>query len=294
MRPRSYLYVPGNRADLIDKAVASGVDAVILDLEDAVPTAEKESARKAVRAALGSSPAATVFVRLNAGDLALTDLDALTGRGLSGVLLPKAENPALVERIDARLAAMDGVAQRAKGSVLIQPLIETVVGLYGLAQIAAASPRVRRFAFGAGDFLRDIGAEATPSRIETIYARTLLVAQSRFLRLEPPVAHVFTPIKDLEALRLACAEDRALGFHGRSCIHPSQVPIVNAAFTHAAQDLARARAILAAYAAATAAGRGALLLEDGTFIDEAIAAKARDVLAAADAQRGAARRDGAR
>ncbi|SEC61371.1 citrate lyase subunit beta / citryl-CoA lyase [Rhizobiales bacterium GAS188] len=298
---RSYLYVPGNRPDLFGKALASGADVVIQDLEDAVPATEKKVARQAVSVVLKSLPPVAIFVRLNAADAALADLAGLTVRGLSGVLLPKAEDPLLVSRIDETLAAMERAETRPPGSVLIQPLIETTVGLYGLAEIAAASARIRRFAFGAGDFVRDIRAEATPSRSETLYARMRLVARSRFLRLEPPVAHVFTPIKDIEGLRLACAEDRALGFYGRSCIHPSQIPIVNAAFTRGTDEIARARAILAAYAEANANGRGSLILDDGTFVDQAIAAKARDALVLAsqeslhnESRLGASRQKGTR
>ncbi|MEW6645434.1 MAG: CoA ester lyase [Pseudomonadota bacterium] len=281
MAIRSYLYAPGNRPDLLGKVLGTGADAVILDLEDAVPPAEKARARGIVGDFLNASPKGTVLVRLNGGVDALADLAALTARGLHGVLLPKAEDPELIRAIDRLLAAREDAAAVPPGSVIVQPLIESVAGLYGLDAMAAASPRIRRFAFGAGDFVRDLRAEPTPARLETLYARQHLVARSRFLRLEAPVAHVFMPVKDLEALRRACEEDRALGFQGRSCIHPAQIPIVNDVFRHGAEDIARAQAILAAYAAALREGRGALVLDDGTFVDEAVAARARDILAGA-------------
>jgi len=281
MTIRSYLYAPGNRPDLLGKVLGKGADAVILDLEDAVPPAEKAKARGIVSDFLASMTGATLLVRLNGGADALADLDGLTVRGLHGVLLPKAEDAELIRAIDRLLAAREEAAAVPPGSVIVQPLIESVAGLYALDAMAAASPRIRRFAFGAGDFVRDLRAEPTPARVETLYARQHLVARSRFLRLEAPVAHVFMPVRDLDALRRACEEDRALGFHGRSCIHPAQVPIVNDVFQHGAEDIAWARTILAAYADAMREGRGALVLDDGTFVDEAIAARARDILAGA-------------
>lgn len=274
---RSYLYVPGNRPDLFDKALGSGADALILDLEDAVPPAEKARGRQLVSDFLAAAPRANVFVRVNSGTAGLEDVTALEACGLAGVLIPKAEQACLVGRIDEELSRREVEAGRSVGHILIQPLIETVAGLYDLGELAAASARVRRFAFGAGDFVRDIRGEPTPARLETLYARTQLVARSRLLRLEPPVAHVFTPIKDSEGLRRACAEDRALGFFGRSCIHPSQVAIINAAFDRY-EDVLHAKAVLAAYGRSTEEGRGALVLDDGTFVDEAVAARARDVL----------------
>ncbi|MGO4714804.1 HpcH/HpaI aldolase/citrate lyase family protein [Bradyrhizobium sp. 2TAF24] len=282
MAIRSYLYAPGNRPDLLGKVLGKGADAVILDLEDAVPPAQKTAARAIVSDFLAAcATGATLLVRLNGGADALADLAALTVRGLHGVLLPKAEAPELIREIDHLLAAREAAAGVTPGSVIVQPLIESVAGLYGLDALAAASPRIRRFAFGAGDFVRDLRAEPTAARLETLYARQHLVARSRFLGLEAPVAHVFTPVNDLAALRHACEEDRALGFYGRSCIHPAQVPIVNDVFQPGAEVLAQAEKILAAYADAMREGRGALVLDDGTFVDEAVAARARDVLARA-------------
>jgi citrate lyase subunit beta/citryl-CoA lyase len=278
MLVRSYLYVPGNRPELMGKAARSGAHAVILDLEDAVPAAEKIGAGATVRAFLAALPAIRVFVRVNGGEAALADLGRIGVRGLAGVLLPKAEDPDLVRAIDQALGESEREAGLEAGSVIIQPLIESVVGLFGVDALVQASGRIRRVAFGAGDFVRDIRALTTASRTETLYARMHLVARSRLLKLGPPVAHVFSAIRDLEGLRRACEEDRALGFAARSCIHPSQVPIINAAFAPSEDEVALARRVLAAYAEATSLGRGSLLLADGVFIDEAVALRAQDLL----------------
>jgi citrate lyase subunit beta/citryl-CoA lyase len=278
MLVRSYLYAPGNRPDLMAKAARSGAHAVILDLEDAVPAAEKVGAGATVRGFLEAMPPVPAFVRVNGGAAALQDLARIGVRGLAGVLLPKAEEPALIGAIDRALSENERRAGLDAGSVIIQPLIENVVGLFGLDALVQASTRIRRVAFGAGDFVRDIRAQTTAARIETLYARMHLVARSRFLKLQSPVAHVFSHIRDLDGLRRACEEDRALGFAARSCIHPTQVPLINTAFAPTEDELFMARRILAAYAEATASGRGSLLLEDGVFIDEAVALRAQDVL----------------
>ena len=275
---RSYLYAPGNRPDLLAKVAGRGADAIILELEDAVPAAEKARACEIASEFLAAGPPVPAFVRINGGIAGPDDIARLDVRGLFGVLVPKAEGAGLIQAIDRALAERERIAGRETGGVMIQPLIETVAGLYGLDAIAGASPRIRRVGFGAGDFVRDLRAQPTEARTETLYARMRLVARCRFLRLEPPVAHVFSRIRDLEGLRRACLEDRALGFQARSCIHPSQVAVVNEAFGPSAEEVGRARSVLAAYADATAAGRGSLLLDDGTFIDEAVALRAQDML----------------
>lgn len=278
MLHRSYLYVPGNRVELIPKAAAIA-DAVIVDLEDAVPQTEKAKARDMTHQALaaGRNDAPT-YVRLNTGQAALDDLAALQGCRIEGVRLAKAEDPGLVVEIDRALAAIEQSVGGVAPPIRISPIVESAAGLFGMEKIAAASTRVRSFAFGATDFRQDIGAEKTPSRIETLFARSHLVAYSRLLGLDPPVAHVYSPIRDLDGLRTACIEDRALGFFGRSCIHPQQVPIVNETFTFSEERLANARKVIAAYEEATAAGRGAFIMNDGTFIDEAHVRAARHLL----------------
>jgi len=278
---RSYLYAPGNRADLLAKVAGQGAGAVICDLEDAVPPAEKARACEMVSAFLDASPPVPAFVRLNGGDAALQDLARLSIGGLFGVLVPKAETAEQIHAVDQLLSDRERAARRAPGSVIIQPLIESVTGLFGLDAIAGASSRIRRVGFGAGDYVRDIRAQVTEARTETLHARMHLVARCRFLRLEAPVAHVYSQIKNLDGLRRACIEDRALGFAARSCIHPTQVPVVNEVFSPTPDELAHARKVLSAYAEAMRAGRGSILLPDGTFIDEAVALQAKDVLAQA-------------
>ena len=278
MLHRSYLYVPGNRIELIAKAGAVA-DAVIIDLEDAVPTAEKPAARVLTREALREGRTdKPVYVRLNGGQTALDDVAALRGCRLEGVRLAKAEDPELIRELDRGLAAIEQSTGGVAEPIVICPIIESAAGLFDMDGIAAASPRVRSFAFGSSDFVFDVGGEKTAGRMETLFARSHLVARSRFLGLEPPVAHVYTPISDLDGLRTTCLEDRSLGFFGRSCIHPRQVPVVNDAFAYSEESIAQARTIVAAYDEASGRGRGAFVLADGTFIDEAHVRAARHLL----------------
>ncbi|SLK08753.1 HpcH/HpaI aldolase/citrate lyase family protein [Novosphingobium mathurense] len=280
MLARSYLYCPGNRADLLAKLGRTGADAIILDLEDAVPLAAKQDARRVVRDFLRNGAgglALPIFVRINPGDLGLEDIAAIGSTGLTGVVAAKAEDAADLAKLDRALAAE--MSNAAEGwELMIYPLIESAKGLYSLDGLAAVSPRVRRFFFGAVDYVRDLGGRPTADRLETLFARSRLVAKSRQLKLDAPVAHVYLPLSDTNGLAVACAEDRALGFFGRSCIHPSQVNAVNSAFTPSAAELQQAKAIVAAHRKAREHGSGALILEDGTFVDEATARQASHLL----------------
>jgi citrate lyase subunit beta/citryl-CoA lyase len=278
---RSYLYAPANRPDLLRKVATRGADAVVIELEDAVPRDEKHDARRAAAGFVADAAenAPPIYVRINSGEMGLEDVDALPLQKVTGIRVPKAEDAALIARVDAALAK----AERAK-HVVLHPLIESVRGLYRLDEIAKASSRIERFIFGAGDYVLDVGAEATPERLETLYARQRLVARSRYLGVDAPIAHVYTPIADLEGLSRACRLDRSMGFHGRSCIHPSQVPVVNDAFRVGEREIERARRMVEGYLEAVAHGRGSVVVSDGTFVDEAGYKRAQRVLAIADAQ----------
>jgi citrate lyase subunit beta / citryl-CoA lyase len=277
---RSYLYAPANRPDLLAKVASRGADAIVIDLEDAVPPSEKVAARGAAAdylAASGGREAIPVFVRVNAGEAALADLAELPLDKVTGIRLPKVEDPALVKAVDDALAAAQGAGHR----VVLHPMIESVQGLYRIGEFVRASARIERFIFGAGDYLLDVAGEATPERAETLYARSMLVARSRFLGIEAPIAHVFTPISNLEGLATACRLDRAMGFFGRSCIHPTQVATINESFSFGAREIARAQGMVDGYLAAAASGRGSVVVADGTFVDEAGYKRAQRVLAVA-------------
>ncbi|MEP7182783.1 MAG: CoA ester lyase [Betaproteobacteria bacterium] len=258
---RSYLFVPGMRPERFGKAVASGAHAVIVDLEDAVPPADKERARAAVAGAL--SPAQPVLVRINAAGTPWFDDDVSLCRhaGVAGVVLPKAEDAAVIARIRG------GVGE----AVAILPLVESAQGLWNVLALARA-PGVARLLFGSIDYQVDLGLRDD----ELLHARSQLVLVSRVAGLPAPVDGVTTAIDDADAIRRDTDRARALGFGGKLCIHPKQVEFVNTAFRPTAGEVAWATRVVAADAAAG----GAAVAVDGKMVDRPVLLKAREILAA--------------
>ena len=257
---RTYLFVPGSRPERFAKALAAGAHAVIVDLEDAVAIADKERARAAVAAALPL--AQSVLVRVNAAGTPWFDADVemCRGPGIAGVVLPKAEDPAVVATIRARVGR----------DVAILPLIETAAGLWNALDIARA-PGVARLLFGSIDFQVDLGLR--DDELTTYRAQLVLV--SRVAGIAAPVDGVTTAIDDADALARDVARARTLGFGGKLCIHPQQVAAVNAAFRPSADEVAWARRVVAADAAA----HGAAVAVDGKMVDRPVLLKAQEILA---------------
>jgi citrate lyase subunit beta/citryl-CoA lyase len=262
---RSYLYAPGSRPAVMEKALHAGADAVVLDLEDAVAPGEKQAAREAVTAFLcahAHDAPCPMHVRVNR-DWS-DDLNAVAIDGLSAVRVPKAE--AASELVE--------IASRLEGSqTLIYPIVETARGVAACGELAAA-PRVARLCFGATDFLADIGAPGDPDGPATLHARGALVLWSRVAGIGAPVDSVHTALDDEAGLRRSAQAGRAFGFVGKSVIHPRQLGPVNEVFTPTASELERARRVIAA-----GGGGGSSL--DGEFIDPAVVARARATLALA-------------
>ena len=261
---RSYLFVPGNRPERFDKACAAGADAIIVDLEDAVPPAEKAAARAAV--ARWMSPAQPVLVRINAAgtEWFAADLELCRSPGVAGVMLPKAE------RIEDVLAVA-----RAAGDRTVLPLIETAVG-FQHAQVIAKTQGVQRLAFGSIDFQLDLGIDGEGE--ELLHFRSHLVLVSRIAGVQPPVDGVSTALDDPERLRADTLRARRLGFGAKLCIHPKQVAIVNACFRPSADEIAWARRVLEAAGAA----HGAAVAVDGKMVDLPVIRKAQEIVASAD------------
>jgi citrate lyase subunit beta/citryl-CoA lyase len=284
---RSHLFAPGSNERVLGKVFDAGADAVVLDLEDAVAPAAKAEARRLVATAIAGRAGQSwprVAVRINGVESAWWrgDLEAVVSAGLHAVRVPKAESADQIRTVDERLASLERERGIEAGTIGIVATIETAAGVMAAADLARA-PRVEGFTFGAADFVRDIGADPAAADLASLYARQHLVLVSRAARIDAPVAPVYTQVKDLDGLRRTTAEARAIGFYGRSCIHPSQVPIVNEAFTPRPEEVAAARLVLDAWADAAARGIGALALPDGQFVDEAVARRARALVALADA-----------
>ncbi|MEV0255408.1 CoA ester lyase [Streptomyces sp. NPDC050732] len=271
--PLTWLYVPGDRPDVVAKALHAGADAVIVDLEDAVAPDRKEYARAAT-AELLSEPRPSpvpVHVRVNAldGPLAEADLRTLAPLpGLAGLRLPKVTSRAEVIRVAERAVPADG------GAPALHALVESALGLEHAFAIATAHPALRGISLGEADLRADLGL-----REETglDWARSRVVVAARAAGLAPPAQSVHPNIRDLEGLAASCARGRALGFLGRAAIHPRQLPVIERAYLPTPEEIERAEEITKA--AATDAG--ALALPDGRFVDKAVVEGARRVLALA-------------
>ena len=279
---RSYLFAPGNHPRKVARVFASGADAVLLDLEDAVAVAEKEATRAVVAAAMRQPRQARGYVRVNGTDTRWWrgDLDAVVGPWLDGIVLPKAESAGQLRELGDYLATCERRAGMPEGSLELMPIVETARGVEFATEIAAASPRVRRLAFGGGDYTNDLDLEWTVEEHELAYARARLSHASRLANIEQPVDTVVIQVKDVERFRQSARTGRRMGFAGKLCIHPDQVAPCHEVFTPAPEELARARAVVAAFDAAEAQGSASIQL-DGQFIDHPIVYKARRVLALA-------------
>jgi citrate lyase subunit beta/citryl-CoA lyase len=269
---RSALYVPGDRPERFERALRSEADAIVLDLEDAVAPGRKEFARGAVSEFLGSPATKPVFVRVNglASGLTSDDLRALTARRIDGIRLPKVEDAAgtaaAVRLLEAQELAVD-----------LWCLLESARAVE-LAYEIACSPRVAAIGLGEADLRASLGA----TEVGLDYARSRCVVAARAAGLPAPMLAVYTLLGDEQGLRRSTERGRALGFFGRSAIHPEQLGVINEVFTPSAEEVAAAQEIVLALGEAAADGPGAVALPDGRFVDRAVAEQARSVVALAE------------
>jgi citrate lyase subunit beta/citryl-CoA lyase len=276
---RSLLFAPGNHARRVEKALTLPADAVILDLEDAVAITEKPATRALVVGAFKKKRRGRLYVRVNAmsTEFCYADLVAVVRPGLDGIILPKVESAAQLQAIDWLL----GELERANGvdmeQIDLMPIIETGVGIAAVREIAASGTRVRRLAFGAGDYALDMNIAWTRDEAELGHARAAVAVASRAAGLDPPIDTVWTDLRDAEGLADAARRAQRLGFQGKMCIHPDQIHAVDQVFTPTDAEIERAERIVAAFAEAEAAGSASIQL-DGQFIDYPIVAKAQRIL----------------
>ncbi len=275
---RSYLYVPGDRKDLLAKADAGDADALIVDLEDAVAVEAKAAARETVSEWLsargGGADVVELWVRVNALSVE-EDLEAVTGPNLSGVVIPKAE-PALLSTVDdclTRLEPERGVAQ----PLGVIGLVETARGLLAVSEVAAGH-RVRHLGIGEADLLAELRIHPSAERDELTSLRLRVVVASAAAEIGAPIAPTSTDFRDLDALRRSTTRLLALGFRARTAIHPAQLPIINDVFTPSAEQTQRARGVVTAFEAAERDGTGVVTDKDGRMVDIAVVRSAREVL----------------
>jgi citrate lyase subunit beta / citryl-CoA lyase len=282
---RSLLFIPGNRMKMIDKAKSLDPDAVVFDLEDAVPLAEKSTARQMIRDAIDSGDFRRfrIFVRVNPAttDLLPADLHAVVSSSLTGIVLPKVESREEVERVHRMLREREQRAGAGDGGVRILPIIETVRGVLSLPEIAGASDRLVGLSFGAEDFATDLGVERSREGIESQYPRVQIALWSRLTGVTA-VDTVFSDVNDDEGLERETRLVRQLGFRGKYVIHPRQIEPVNRLFTPSEEEVEYARRVVAAYEGAEARGEASVAL-DGKMIDIPVVGRARDLLLLAEA-----------
>jgi citrate lyase subunit beta/citryl-CoA lyase len=276
---RSFLFAPGNHPRRVEKALSLDADAVILDLEDAVATAEKSATRAAIAAAFERPRRGLLYVRINAIDseFCYGDLVAVLRSGLDGVILPKVESAAGLATIDWLLAQLERDRGLPPGGIDLIPIIETARGLQQIDAILAAGTRVRRVAFGAGDFTLDVNMTWSRGESELAHARATIVTASRAAGIDAPLDTVWVDLTDAEGLEASARTASGCGFQGKMCIHPDQIAVVNRVFSPTDAEIAFAERVCAAFAHAEAEGSAAIQL-DGRFIDYPIVYRAQRVL----------------
>ncbi|HWP22833.1 MAG TPA: CoA ester lyase [Candidatus Binatia bacterium] len=277
---RSWMFVPGHRQRMIDKALGLNADAVMLDLEDGVAPAEKDSARKNIAESLGREKASgspARYVRINAiGHARMdADLEAVVRPGLEGLVCPKVETPDEVRRVDAILSEREPRNGLSQGRVKLLIAIESPRGLLNAPAIAASSPRVVGLMFGAEDFGREIGLPAVREgeARDLIYARSALVIAAATAHVQA-VDGVWVDLHDTAGLLGFATQSRRLGFSGMSCIHPSQIEPINATFSPTTQEIDYCQKVLQAFEEANARGDGSIAF-GGQLIDRPIVERAR-------------------
>ena len=280
---RSYLYVPGDKPEVLAKALGRGADALIIDLEDAVAPAAKDVARGIVRDFLAGLPAAgagdvEIWVRVNGDGVAGHDIESVAHAAVTGFCLAKAES---VEDVDAAAEACGRAETNLgldPGTFSLAPLLESASAVLDARAIAGASPRVVRLQVGEADLRADIGVTLGPDERELLYVRSSVVLASAAAGIEPPVGPVSTNFRDLEALRESTEALARLGYQGRACIHPAQAAVVNEVFTPSGDELAAARILVERYDAALSSGEGVFTDENGRMVDLAVVRQARRTL----------------
>jgi citrate lyase subunit beta/citryl-CoA lyase len=276
---RSLLFVPGDRPDRMEKALGSGADALILDLEDAVAASAKPEARRAVAGFLAAHPEANLWVRINPidGPEAERDLAAVLAFHPHGIVLPKAEGGGSVDELARRLTQAGNVTAQILAIATETPAAIFQLGSYGGAK------RLLGLTWGAEDLPAAIGAAASREEDGSFtapyqLARSLCLFGAAAAGVAP-IETVYPAFRDLDGLAAYAARARRDGFTGMMAIHPAQVPVINAAFTPSGEEIAHARAVVAAFEANP--GAGALAL-DGRMIDRPHLVQAQRVLAAGE------------
>lgn len=289
---RSLMFVPAHRPRMVQRALGLGefepsaLDVAILDLEDGVPSDEKDGARAAISATLGlasngASPGR--YVRINREPAARdADLAAVIRPALAGIVAPKIDRAEEIANLARDLDEREDAAGIARGSIRLMPSIESAQGLLEAPAIAASTDRVIALLFGAEDFARDLGlpTEREAEAADLLYARSAVVVAAVAARREA-IDGIWPDITDNEGLRRDAVQARRLGFTGKSLIHPGQIDTINDVFSPSLAEITYARRVIDAFEAARTKGLGAVAL-DGKLLDPPIVERARRIVARQD------------
>ena len=274
---RSRIYVPGAQPKLMLNVGLHQPDGVILDLEDSVAPAEKCSARLIVRNALRTLDffGAEKMVRINQGERGIADLEAIIPQPVHLVLIPKVETAYQVRLVAEKIAEIAAASGRHE-PVYLMPIIESALGVLNALSIAQGSENNVALAIGLEDYTADLGVQRTSEGRESFFARSMLVNAARASGLQV-MATVFSDVQDMEGLRAAALEAKALGFDGMGAIHPRQIAVINGAFTPTAEEIEQAQRVVLAYDEAQAKGLGVVAL-GSKMIDPPVVKRAQQTV----------------
>jgi citrate lyase subunit beta/citryl-CoA lyase len=279
---RSFLFVPGNNKRFIDKAKSLNADIICLDLEDSVPSDDKESARQMIIEALKvrAEFKGEVYVRTNpfASGMAQEDLKAVVQKGIDGVVIPKVNDPNEVIELSKLIDELEHERSIKEGIVEMMPSIESARGVVNAYEIASASPRVSALVFGVFDFLFDMGLEYIEDDVEYNYARAKVPVDARAAGVYA-VDSIWQRIDDMNGLIKDATAGMKLGYKGKSIIHPSQIEPVHKIFVPNKEEVEWAKKVVDAMNGAMGKGKGAVRLE-GKMIDAVHYKRAKAVLEA--------------
>ena len=279
---RSRLYLPGTEPKYTINAGLHGPDAVILDLEDSVHYAEKDSARLLVRNALHAVNFGTCerMVRINQLPLGLEDLAEIIPEAPDLILIPKVEHPGQVTQVDRMISELK-VRYSIDRPIWLMPILESGQGVENAAAIAAVAENVAAISIGLEDYTADLGVARTAEGRESLYARTRLVNAAKAAGVQA-IDSVYSDVADMDGLKHWGESSRALGFEGMGCIHPSQIPVVHAAFAPSAAEIQKAQKIVVAFEEAQQRGVGVVSL-GSKMIDPPVVQRALKLVARAKA-----------
>ncbi|MCX6844088.1 MAG: aldolase/citrate lyase family protein [candidate division WOR-3 bacterium] len=282
---RSRLYLPGNEPRFMLNARIHRPDAVILDLEDSVPAPDKDAALLVVRNALYALDFGDCerMVRINPLPAGLDEVEPLVHAGVNVILIPKCESAEQVKAVDSRVSSVLSSfdIRHSTFDVFLMPIVETCEGMFKAREIAGASPRVVALTYGLEDYLLDLGGVKTPAGLESLWARSQVANAAKAAGVQA-IDTVFADIDDMAALQASCQAAKELGFEGKGCIHPRQVPVVNEAFTPSPAEIEKAQQVVMAFKEAQAGGRNVVNL-GSKMIDPPVVERALRTIAMATA-----------